>query len=600
MADVGEFVATLKIVLEGNGLKEASAQMEQTQSKAGALDAIMSRFVFTLGDVMNVGSKLAKGLWSLAQAAGDSELQTKRLADAMKAQGIYTDAALEANLAYATSLQKITKYDDEAIVATMQLLTTFGLHDEQLRKTTELTAELASGLGVDLRSAAMLLGKAFAGETSTLSRYGIIIDESIPKSERFAEAMRLIQQRFGGAAAGEAQTFLGKVEQLKNSFDDLKEKIGGHVIPVFDYWMKKISGVITLLDKLAGVEKEVNTGKTWQNKLDLLEEERRRVVQSISVYEKYEDKLQGIQKQNQDALHARLAAIDKTIVGVKKGAAEEERIAKNLAADINKISVSETQNEKSAAADRLAIRKKELEGRERAESQTANDIKNIRVKSDADMKMSFEMAMNAMIISYQSFGSMFTTFWQGIHGAVQAGFVSLITNLQNGLSSFSEAAGVVWEGMKSVFINMIAEMATQWVMKHVIMKAVTLAWKGIEIGAAAAVAAARAAAASAWSLWGAIAIGASIGLAVKAFGNKFAKGVRNFAGGPALVGEEGPEIVNLPRGSSVYTNRESTAMLAGAGGGSFVFNITMHGSSRKYADEVADQIVRKVNQNRKW
>lgn len=68
MADVGEFVATLKIVLEGNGLKEASAQMEHTQGKAGALDAIMGRFVITLGDVMNVGSKLAKGLWSVGRA----------------------------------------------------------------------------------------------------------------------------------------------------------------------------------------------------------------------------------------------------------------------------------------------------------------------------------------------------------------------------------------------------------------------------------------------------------------------------------------------------------------------------------------------------
>jgi phage-related minor tail protein len=35
-----------------------------------------------------------------------------------------------------------------------------------------------------------------------------------------------------------------------------------------------------------------------------------------------------------------------------------------------------------------------------------------------------------------------------------------------------------------------------------------------------------------------------------------AKGVRNFAGGMALVGEEGPELVSLPRGANVYSNRE--------------------------------------------
>jgi TP901 family phage tail tape measure protein len=41
----------------------------------------------------------------------------------------------------------------------------------------------------------------------------------------------------------------------------------------------------------------------------------------------------------------------------------------------------------------------------------------------------------------------------------------------------------------------------------------------------------------------------------------FAGGVRNFSGGLAIVGEQGPELVNLPRGSDVYTNAESRSLL---------------------------------------
>lgn len=40
-------------------------------------------------------------------------------------------------------------------------------------------------------------------------------------------------------------------------------------------------------------------------------------------------------------------------------------------------------------------------------------------------------------------------------------------------------------------------------------------------------------------------------------------GVRNFAGGLALVGERGPELVNLPRGSDVYTASRTRGMLGG-------------------------------------
>ncbi len=43
----------------------------------------------------------------------------------------------------------------------------------------------------------------------------------------------------------------------------------------------------------------------------------------------------------------------------------------------------------------------------------------------------------------------------------------------------------------------------------------------------------------------------------------FANGVRNFAGGLALVGERGPEIVSLPSGANVYSNEESRSMAGG-------------------------------------
>lgn len=45
----------------------------------------------------------------------------------------------------------------------------------------------------------------------------------------------------------------------------------------------------------------------------------------------------------------------------------------------------------------------------------------------------------------------------------------------------------------------------------------------------------------------------------------FANGVQNFAGGLAIVGERGPELVNLPKGSDVFSNEESKRMVGGQG-----------------------------------
>lgn len=45
----------------------------------------------------------------------------------------------------------------------------------------------------------------------------------------------------------------------------------------------------------------------------------------------------------------------------------------------------------------------------------------------------------------------------------------------------------------------------------------------------------------------------------------FADGVRNFGGGLAIVGERGPELVNLPKGADVFSNEESKRMTGGQG-----------------------------------
>lgn len=52
----------------------------------------------------------------------------------------------------------------------------------------------------------------------------------------------------------------------------------------------------------------------------------------------------------------------------------------------------------------------------------------------------------------------------------------------------------------------------------------------------------------------------------------FATGGNNVPAGLALVGERGPELVNLPTGSSVYNNNRSMDMLSGMGGGSVIIN----------------------------
>lgn len=54
----------------------------------------------------------------------------------------------------------------------------------------------------------------------------------------------------------------------------------------------------------------------------------------------------------------------------------------------------------------------------------------------------------------------------------------------------------------------------------------------------------------------------------------YAAGTKYHPGGLAIVGEEGPELVNLPRGSQVYTAQETRALLSG--GDTFILQVNMN------------------------
>lgn len=72
---------------------------------------------------------------------------------------------------------------------------------------------------------------------------------------------------------------------------------------------------------------------------------------------------------------------------------------------------------------------------------------------------------------------------------------------------------------------------------------------------------------------------------IKALGNipGFAGGVTNFAGGVATVGENGPERVFLPAGSTVKTNTQSSGSSAG-GSGSSTNGVTIYQNNNNYSE----------------
>ncbi|MBW2673872.1 MAG: hypothetical protein JRD89_10735, partial [Deltaproteobacteria bacterium] len=160
------------------------------------------------------------------QAFMQQEDAEMALAVAMRNAGTYTRESFQAMKDYASAQQLITKYGDEVTLAAMANLQTYGMSTEALKAATKASMDLASAKKMDLTAASELVGKAFVGETSTLSRYGIILDKGIPQTEKFAAVLGLIEQRFGGTAQAEIETYSGQLKQMSNWWGDIAEKVG--------------------------------------------------------------------------------------------------------------------------------------------------------------------------------------------------------------------------------------------------------------------------------------------------------------------------------------------------------------------------------------
>lgn len=175
------------------------------------------------------------------EAAGAQQATTK-LSIALGSTGQFSAAAVSHVQDLAGELQELTTFSDDAAIGASALIAQIGrLSGGDLDRATKAAADLAAALGIDLQSAAMLVAKAAAGSTTMLGRYGIVLDEGIPKAEKFAAALAQIESKFGGTATLAANTYTGALAQLKNAIGEVAEAAGGGFLQSMEESMRRLA-----------------------------------------------------------------------------------------------------------------------------------------------------------------------------------------------------------------------------------------------------------------------------------------------------------------------------------------------------------------------
>lgn len=235
----------IKSAFDASGVTAATNSINRIDSQINKVSRGMQKFVGLFAAGGAISGVVAFGV-SAVNAYAESEKGVAKLTQAMKNLGAYSERALKDQLDFATQMQAVTKYTDEQVVAVQTALTTYGLYGEELKRATKATLDMATQTG-NADAAAMLVGKAYQGQTETLSRYGIKISETAVGAQKFNAVLTELQRRFGGMAEAEGRSFAGQLQIVKNRFDDLVESLGSKLmtpaIKVLD-WFRDLDTVL--------------------------------------------------------------------------------------------------------------------------------------------------------------------------------------------------------------------------------------------------------------------------------------------------------------------------------------------------------------------
>jgi hypothetical protein len=490
-----------------------TAAMDEAKMKGGGFGSVMSG----VGDVMKVaavGIGIAAGAAAVfgtisVKAYSESEERLTQLNAVIKSTGGVAGWTAQNAIDLSKALQKVTKYSDEDVLSVENLLLTFtAIGKDIMPQATETVLNMATALGEDTKSASVQLGKALQDPIlgiTALRRVGVnfsdaqkdVIKNLVDTGQK-AEAQALILK--------ELQTeFGGSAKAAGDTFSGSLAKLKNSLNDVEESLGKVIVTRLTpfiskAASALAAIDWEATINRTVKS-LENLYQSVIRLYQSVFNYlapgvERFIFVLQELWHWVDEMLMPSFKALATTL---------ETKLFPQLLKIWNTIEPAFT-----------------------------DALKVLAVVVGVTVVAAMWLFINTMNVAANVTG--FVIHWVELAIGWFGNLAGVVINVFRGIpnvimSAFNGAGNWLYDVGKSIINGLI---------------------RGIKDAVG--------------GVGGAIkSVGNDIGSGVSSALHAihvpgFASGVQNFAGGLAMVGERGPELVQLPQGSNVIPNAQLQGM----------------------------------------
>ena len=251
-----------------------------------ARGAFQSIGAFAVNAASQIGSSIIGGIGSfitegIEEAAGwqSAFRQTQAVVESTGMAAGFT-AEQMGEMAQALSASAgASLFTDDQILGAQNVLATFTkVQGIQFEGATQSALDMAQALGMDVSSAAMMMGKALNDPVkglSALSRSGVsFTEEQKAMVEAMVEAgdvagaqnliLKEMEVQFGGSALAATETFAGSQVLLQEAFNGVKETLGTALLPVLTGFANvTMSFIIPALEKMITAAAEFISGLDW-------------------------------------------------------------------------------------------------------------------------------------------------------------------------------------------------------------------------------------------------------------------------------------------------------------------------------------------------
>lgn len=221
----------IEIVLDDGSVQRGFANIKKEAKDTGtSLAAGLGKNILKLGTIASAAALALGGIITAKgiAAAREQEEAVNSLAASLGKLG--QASRLTELEEFASGLQRITKFGDEAIISQLAFAQAMGANVDQSKQIVEAATDMSAALNIDLNSAVRNISKTLGGYAGELGEVIPELKNLTTEQLRSGDGVDLLAKRFRGFAGAEIKTFGGAMTQLSNSFGDFLEGIGNFLV----------------------------------------------------------------------------------------------------------------------------------------------------------------------------------------------------------------------------------------------------------------------------------------------------------------------------------------------------------------------------------